>query len=41
MISDEHYEDEALQRGAVAFLAKTYRRSALEDAVRDALVVTA
>jgi DNA-binding NtrC family response regulator len=41
MISDERYEDEALQRGAVAFLAKPYRRSALEDAVRDALVVTA
>jgi DNA-binding NtrC family response regulator len=41
MISDERYEDEALKRGAVAFLAKPYRRSALEDAVRDALVVTA
>lgn len=41
MISDERYEEEALRRGAVAFLAKPYRRSALEDAVCAALVVTA
>lgn len=36
MISDERYEAEALRRGA-SFLAKPYRRAAVDDSVRRAL----
>ena len=36
MISDERYEAEALRRG-VGFLAKPYRRSAVEETVREML----
>lgn len=37
MISDERHEDEARARGADGFLAKPYRRTALEDTVQEIL----